>query len=140
VSFTFPRFQYPEAFFYRVNSGPAQDDVMYAAVYMGIPVRYSLSASVSPTAITLGQTATVQGKVGNRAAVGNRVVVQRWVGGAWTSVGSASVRASGRWSYVTKPQGRGMQIYRAWKPSDDCLGGRCAYRGLISGSFGLTVR
>jgi len=139
VSFTFPRYGYPEAFFYRVNSGPAKDDVMYAAVYMGIPERYSLSASASPTSITLGQSVTLQGNVGNKAAVGNRVVVQRWVGGAWSNLGSANVRTSGRWSIVTRPQGKGTQVYRAWKPSDGCLGGRCAYRGLISGSIPVAV-
>jgi hypothetical protein len=66
------------------------------------------------------------------------VVVQRWVSGAWSDVGSANVRTSGRWSYVAQPQGKGSSVYRAWKPSDDCLGGRCAYRGLVSSS--ITVR
>ena len=108
-----------------------------AAASVDPQVRLTLSATRTPASVALGSTVSISGKAGpcvRTPAIRclpprGRVVVQRWVSHRWSTVGSANIRTSARWSYTAHPSRRGPNIYRAWVPSTGCSDGRCLYLG-----------
>jgi hypothetical protein len=92
------------------NLLPSGVRATYVDLLLAPHYRWPVSATIAPSSIRLGQTATVSGHSG---AVGERVDLQRLVSGSWRTVGSAAVRASGRFTLTAQPPSTGNQRYRA---------------------------
>jgi hypothetical protein len=106
---------------------------------------YAVSAKATTPHLAVGQSTSVVGSVSggypNYAAMG-RVLLQRWAGGVWHTVGSARVRESRRYTLVATPPSAGNWTYRVVKPSDICdpKAGRCLNVGARSSVIGITAR
>jgi hypothetical protein len=100
----------------------------------------NIKSSVS--SIAAGGTMTLSGSVGGNGSPTrpNTVLVQRWVGGKWTTLGRALLLVNGRWSYVTVPRSLGVNQYRVVKPSNACSAGVCYSPNASSGTVRVTVR
>jgi len=101
--------------------------------------RYAVGIGVLDPTVTKGSLVSIQGNV-SPVYAGSRVLVQRYTGGSWKTLGSSSVRSSGRYTYVTRPSGVGGFVYRTWKPSDQCVSGLCLLRANGSRTVNVSVR
>ena len=101
--------------------------------------RYSLPAPPD-TATTAGTPVAINGKVLPYFSFFNgRVLLQRYTGGHWRTVGSAKVRTSGRYTLAAAPPYAGRHAYRIVKPSDQCIEGHCMELGAVSETFVVTA-
>ena len=88
-----------------------------------VPVRvvaqFAVTATVSPPAITLGQRATISGKVTPPPARpgDRRVELQVRSGSSWRRVATGETRASGGYAFSVKPMSTGVHTYRVVKPA-----------------------
>jgi len=78
----------------------------------GVLVQPTISASVDHTPIHLGETVAIRGSVAPSTFVYPGVFLQRYSGGHWRTVGTAHVRASGRYTAYATPPTRGNHRYR----------------------------
>jgi hypothetical protein len=53
------------------------------------------------------------------------------------TIGTATIRTSGRYSYAVTPSTRGSYVFRTVKPSAECTPLGCALR--VSGSRSITL-
>ena len=92
------------------NPGASQSvPVFYVAFFFAPHYRWPVGAALAATSIRLGQSTTVNGSTG---AVGETVRLQRLVSNSWRTVGSATVRRSGRFTLIAQPPSRGNHRYR----------------------------
>jgi len=101
--------------------------------------RYSVGVSSTRIVAKKGSLAMISGGVAP-ATPGSRVFVQRLSKGTWKTLGSATVRSSGRYSYGTGVPNAGRYAYRLWKPSDQCTSGTCLLKASASKTVIVTVR
>ncbi|MBI1377570.1 MAG: hypothetical protein GC157_08835 [Frankiales bacterium] len=148
---TYSYTSYPEArgsttaTLYRHNvHGRYADGVQWTRTRLDPATRTWVTASASPTLLRLGATTTLSGKARHASVL----LVQRWVSGAWSTLGQVVPRVSGRWDYTTRPHLRGTLAYRALLPSwgdrssdTPCQpsGLSCLYRGSVSSTVRVTV-
>ena len=142
ASTTWDHPQAAQAGFYRANSGMYWDDVLYDSAPMvpNYPKRATISASASPSTISLGATTKLFGNSWPVSFGDRSLVIQKWVNHAWVQLGRAQIRDSGRWDYTTRPNARGNHVYRVWRPSSSCDHGRCYVTGTTTGSIPVAVR
>jgi len=118
--------------------GCATRGAVSAPLRLDTAQRYVVGASAASKRVKKGSFATIQGKVTPTRA-NSRVLLQRFTGGAWKTLGSATVRTSGRFTYATRPSGTGGFVYRVWKPSDQCASGVCLLKAAVSSTVTVTV-
>jgi hypothetical protein len=82
-----------------------------------VQVAPTLSATLAPAAIRLGQAAAISGYVAPVHA-GQTVYLQQYGSKVWKSVASVKLSASGKYAFGIKPAVRGQVAYRVWFPGD----------------------
>ncbi|NUS00563.1 MAG: S8 family serine peptidase [Kribbellaceae bacterium] len=82
-----------------------------------VQVRPTISAVLSPTAITLGKTTAFSGYVAP-AHAGKLVYLQQYGNKVWKSIASVKLSTSGKYAFGIKPAVRGKIAYRVWFPAD----------------------
>ena len=82
-----------------------------------VVVRPKISARKSAATIRYGQTITVTGTVAPNHR-GQRVQLQRLVGGAWKSAATATLTSGSGYTLRAKPPVRGRLTYRVYKSAD----------------------
>jgi hypothetical protein len=82
-----------------------------------VDVKFRIGLRSKPTSLKAGTIGYVEGSVAP-ATAGQNAYLQRYKGGKWTIVSSASVRSSGRFTLAAQPPGKGSFRYRVYKPSD----------------------
>lgn len=81
--------------------------------------RYRVYATAAATSVKAGTNVNVTGSV-SPVRAGKLVFLQRYISGrTWRSVGSAPIRASGRYTLVATPPGKATYQYRVYAPGDD---------------------
>ncbi|WP_427889924.1 S8 family serine peptidase [Kribbella sp. GL6] len=82
-----------------------------------VQVKPTISATLSPASVRLGQASAVSGYVGP-AHAGQVVYLQQYGSKVWKSVASVKLSASGKYAFGIKPTVRGQIAYRVWFPGD----------------------
>jgi serine protease len=82
-----------------------------------VNVAPTMSATLAPTAIRLGQLAAFSGYVAP-AHVGQTVYLQQYGSKVWKSIASVKLSSSGKYAFGIKPASRGQIAYRVWFPGD----------------------
>lgn len=80
-------------------------------------VRTRVTAAHSTTSLRLGGSVTIRGSVAPSHR-GQQVTVQRYSGGAWRTVGYATLSSTGTYAYTVRPSARGTYSYRVVKRAD----------------------
>jgi hypothetical protein len=80
--------------------------------------RYVVTVSASTDKADVGQTFTLSGKVTPRAR-GEKVQVQRFTGGLWTTVAKARLNRHSRYTATVAVAAPGDNLYRVVKPRSD---------------------
>ena len=113
-----------------------------APTWQSKPSKTWANIKSSVSSIAVGRTMKLSGSVGGNGSPTrpNTVLVQRWVGGKWTTLGRALLLVNGRWSYVTAPRSLGINQYRVVKPTNACSLGVCYSPNATSGTVRVTVR
>jgi hypothetical protein len=82
-----------------------------------VQVAPTVSATLSPAAIRLGQAAAFSGYVAP-AHYGKPVYLQQYSNKMWKSIASVKLSSSGKYAFGIKPAVRGQIAYRVWFPAD----------------------
>ncbi|MEV5961911.1 S8 family serine peptidase [Kribbella sp. NPDC051952] len=82
-----------------------------------VQVAPTISATLAPTAITLGKSAAFSGYVAP-AHAGQSVYLQQYGNKVWKSIASVKLTTSGKYAFGIKPATRGQIAYRVWFPGD----------------------
>ncbi|HZX02650.1 S8 family serine peptidase [Kribbella sp.] len=82
-----------------------------------VQVAPTISATLAPASIRLGQAAKFSGYVAP-AHYGKPVYLQQYVSRAWKSIASVKLTTSGAYAFGVKPAARGQAVYRVWFPAD----------------------
>ncbi|TDW21642.1 S8 family serine peptidase [Kribbella kalugense] len=82
-----------------------------------VQVAPTISATLAPAAIRLGQAAAISGYVAP-AHAGQTVYLQQYGSKVWKSIASVKLSASGKYAFGIKPAVRGQVAYRVWFPGD----------------------
>jgi hypothetical protein len=82
-----------------------------------VQVRPTISATLSPAAIRLGQTTAFSGYVAP-AHAGKVVYLQQYGNKVWRSIASVKLSATGKYAFGIRPAVRGQTAYRVWFPGD----------------------
>lgn len=77
--------------------------------------RYAVTAFVSTAKVDVGQSVTLRGKVTPKAR-GQKVKVQRLVGGSWTTITRATLNRRSKYAATIKVTSAGDNRYRVVKP------------------------
>jgi hypothetical protein len=95
-----------------------------SSAYVGTPsaavlvkVRQKVTAALSASSITLGQTVTIKGSVAPNHA-GQSVTLQRYYSGAWHAVKTATLTSTSAYSFSYKPGSAGTRTLRVYRPAD----------------------
>lgn len=104
---------YPKAYLHCVmlgRPGAAKPGIV-DYVHVGLVVQPSVSAKPVATSVRVGRTVRVDGRAQD---IHQSVVLQRKVGRTkWRTVGTAPLRASGRFTLYAQPPAKGTHYYRA---------------------------
>jgi hypothetical protein len=96
---------------------PGTDEMMGTRTAdITVNVAPTISATLSPTAIRLGQVAALSGYVAP-AHAGQTVYLQQYGSKVWKSIASVKLSASGKYAFGIKPAVRGQIAYRVWFPA-----------------------
>ena len=82
-----------------------------------VSVRPRVTARAKATTVTYGKTLTVTGSVAPNHH-GQRVYLQRLVGGVWKTAATATLGATSAYSVSARPTTKGRLAYRVWKGDD----------------------
>ena len=82
-----------------------------------VRVRQKVTAALSASSITLGQTVTIKGSVAPNHA-GQSVTLQRYSSGAWHTVKTATLTSASTYSFSYKPGSTGTRTLRVYRPAD----------------------
>jgi serine protease len=82
-----------------------------------VQVRPTISATLSPATIRLGQATAFIGYVAP-AHYGKPVYLQQYSNRVWKSIASVKLSSSGKYAFGIKPAIRGQIAYRVWFPAD----------------------
>jgi hypothetical protein len=82
-----------------------------------VQVAPTISATLAPAAIKLGQTTAFSGYVAP-AHAGQLVYLQQYGNKVWKSIASVKLSTSGKYAFGIKPAARGQIAYRVWFPGD----------------------
>jgi len=82
-----------------------------------VQVRPTISATLAPTSIRLGQVTKFSGYVAP-AHYGKPVYLQQYANKTWKSIASVKLSSSGAYAFGIKPAIRGQIAYRVWFPAD----------------------
>jgi len=97
---------------------PGDGDLMGTrSVDLTVQVAPTISATLSPTAIRLGQVTKFSGYVAP-AHYAQPVYLQQYANRAWKSIASVKLSTSGAYAFGIKPAIRGQIAYRVWFPAD----------------------
>lgn len=97
---------------------PGNADLMGTrSVDLTVQVAPTISATLSPATIRLGQVTKFSGYVAP-AHYGNLVYLQQYSNRAWKSIASVKLTMSGAYAFGIKPTIRGQIVYRVWFPAD----------------------
>ncbi|TQJ12129.1 subtilisin family serine protease [Kribbella jejuensis] len=97
---------------------PGNTDLMGTrSVDLNVAVAPTISATLSPASVRLGQAAKLSGYVAP-AHSGKPVYLQQYVNRAWKSIASVKLTTTGAYAFGVKPAVRGQLVYRMWFPAD----------------------
>ncbi|WP_132208582.1 S8 family serine peptidase [Kribbella steppae] len=82
-----------------------------------VQVAPTISATLSPATIRLGQATAFSGYVAP-AHYGHPVYLQQYSNKVWKSIASVKLSTSGKYAFGIKPAIRGQIAYRVWFPGD----------------------
>ncbi len=82
-----------------------------------VQVAPTMSATLAPAAIRLGQATAFSGYVAP-AHAGKPVYLQQYGNKVWKSLASVKLSSSGKYAFGIKPAIRGQIAYRVWFPAD----------------------
>ncbi|MGW6201814.1 S8 family serine peptidase [Kribbella sp. NPDC055110] len=82
-----------------------------------VNVTPTLSATLSPASIRLGQLSAFSGYLAP-AHAGQTVYLQQYSNKVWKSIATVKASTSGKYAFGIKPAVRGQIAYRAWLPAD----------------------
>jgi hypothetical protein len=82
-----------------------------------VKVRQKVTAALSASSITLGQTVTIKGSVAPNHA-GQSVILQRYYSGAWHTVKTATLTSTSTYSFSYRPGSTGTRTLRVYRPAD----------------------
>jgi hypothetical protein len=82
-----------------------------------VQVRPTISATLSPASIRLGQAIAFSGYVAP-AHYGKPVYLQQYSNRVWKSIASVKLSSSGKYAFGIRPAAKGSYAYRAWFPGD----------------------
>ncbi|MGY4772709.1 S8 family serine peptidase [Kribbella sp. CWNU-51] len=82
-----------------------------------VQVAPTISATLAPAAIKLGNTTALSGYVAP-AHAGRSVYLQQYGSKVWKSIASVKLSTSGKYAFGIKPAVRGQIAYRVWFPAD----------------------
>lgn len=82
-----------------------------------VQVAPTISATLAPAAIKLGQATAFSGYVAP-AHAGKPVYLQQYGNKVWKSISSVKLTTSGKYAFGIKPAVRGQIAYRVWFPAD----------------------
>jgi hypothetical protein len=82
-----------------------------------VEVRQKVTAALSASSITLGQTVTIKGSVAPNHA-GQSVTLQRYYSGAWHAVKTATLTSTSTYSFSYQPGSTGTRTLRVYRPAD----------------------
>jgi hypothetical protein len=119
-------------------AGAAQPGQPWPPTYLAVTsahvryTRYVVTATPAATSVPAGTNVNVDGNV-TPLAVGKTVQLQRrYPDNTWRKVGTALIRASGRYTLVATPGGQATYSYRVYAPGD--------YRAVGGTSKVFTIR
>jgi len=121
------------------SKGCATRGAVSASLRLVAVQRQSVSVGSSSILVKKGARALISGKIAP-ATPGSRVLVQRLSKGTWKTLGSVTVRSSGRYSYRTAVYKPGRYAYRVVKPSEKCGSGTCLLQRSASKTIIVRVR
>ncbi|NIK62300.1 S8 family serine peptidase [Kribbella shirazensis] len=97
---------------------PGNGDLMGTrTVDLTVQVAPTISATLSPSTIRLGQVTKFSGYVAP-AHYGKPVYLQQYSNRVWRSIASVKLTTSGAYAFGIKPAIRGQIAYRVWFPAD----------------------
>ncbi|MEU4395903.1 S8 family serine peptidase [Kribbella sp. NPDC023855] len=97
---------------------PGNGDLMGTrSADLTVQVAPTMSATLSPAAIRLGQVTRLSGYVAP-AHYGSPVYLQQYSNKVWRSLASVKLSSSGAYAFGIKPSVRGTIAYRVWFPGD----------------------
>jgi hypothetical protein len=97
---------------------PGTDEMMGTRTAdITVNVAPTISATLSPTAIRLGQVAALSGYVAP-AHAGQTVYLQQYGSKVWKSIASVKLSTSGKYAFGIRPAVRGQIAYRVYFPGD----------------------
>ncbi|MGZ0147766.1 S8 family serine peptidase [Kribbella sp. WER1] len=97
---------------------PGNGDLMGTrSADLTVQVAPTISATLAPASIRLGQASKLSGYVAP-AHYGKPVYLQQYVNRAWKSIASVKLSTSGAYAFGVKPAVRGQIVYRVWFPTD----------------------
>ncbi|MEU4392806.1 S8 family serine peptidase [Kribbella sp. NPDC023855] len=82
-----------------------------------VQVAPTISATLAPAAIRLGQVSAFSGYVAP-AHAGQTVYLQQYGSKVWKSIAAVKLSTSGKYAFGIKPATRGQIAYRVWFPGD----------------------
>ncbi|MGW1347413.1 S8 family serine peptidase, partial [Kribbella sp. NPDC002412] len=82
-----------------------------------VQVTPTISATLSPAAIRLGQATAFSGYLAP-AHSGKYVYLQQYGNKVWKSIAAVKLSSSGKYAFGIKPAVRGQIAYRVWFPGD----------------------
>ncbi|MFI5694353.1 S8 family serine peptidase [Kribbella sp. NPDC051586] len=82
-----------------------------------VQVAPTISATMTPTSIKLGNTTAISGYVAP-AHAGQSVYLQQYGNKVWKSIASVKLISSGKYAFGIRPAVRGQIAYRIWFPGD----------------------
>lgn len=82
-----------------------------------VDVATRVTATASTTSVTAGRAATLSGSVGPKHA-GQRVTLQRQVGGVWRDHRTATLSSRSSYRFTLLTTTRGTSSYRVVQPAD----------------------
>ena len=97
---------------------PGNTDLMGTrTVDVTVQVKPTISATLAPATINLGQVTKFSGYV-VPAHTGKLVYLQQYGNRVWKSIASVKLSSSGGYAFGIKPAARGTIAYRVWFPGD----------------------
>jgi hypothetical protein len=102
---------------YRLVSDATSAYAAASSAAVGVQVRQQVTAALSASSITLGQSVTIKGSVAPNHA-GQSVDLQYSYSGAWHTVKTATLTSTSTYSFTYWPGSTGTRSLRVYRPAD----------------------